>query len=585
MHKPYLFASIIIAVSVWGIASFWLISRERACQNPWQQTIRDDRALDQMTTTFPAGWQAGAPGVRRGEFSVAGGASVHMLGIASSLQLVDMPVRAGQRYCVSLRALADSPSATAIRTRWIWRNAQGVVAEHHADWQGVRRWGGADDRAPWSHYTQVDRAPETATTLDIHVEPASDDRLYLDQITVRTSLVGAQLASLPPTGIIVHPWPSPYTAAVSFSYDWETAMGGLVHSRSIDPLANLDPELRGMRMREGLTNTLELFAPYRYPATYFVNGYNFLRENRTQTRYMGNPTFGWASQANGWQSDTWVQLPWFARDPYGDTHTHPAWYFGDLIQPVRNAGHDIQSHTFSHLYGGLASPAEWRADIAAWNEIAATQGVAPAQALAFPWSSSAGMRYDTWQALEAAGYTAVTRTAWNPRLPQYHIVSADDATCRPVPGHERIMACPDYYLTVERQAGALDMLEKIRGRDGMIDFWAHTEEVVTNEQLRTWQTVVGAVAEAGDVWVASLRDITTRLQHINAVRWSVYADDITGLTLHVENPSRYHINALRLSTTMPGYVFADTRTTSTVISLQPYARTTLRIVPDDASLP
>jgi peptidoglycan/xylan/chitin deacetylase (PgdA/CDA1 family) len=575
----------LIVAGFLGVACFWLISREQTCQNPWQQTIRDDSVLDQMTTAFPAGWRAGAPGVRRGEFSVAGGASVHMLGIASSLQIVDMPVVAHQRYCVSLRALADSASATAIRTRWIWRNQQGIVAERRATWHPVRRWLGASDAAPWSHYTEIDRAPATATMLDIYVEPASDDRMYLDQIVIRTSYVGDALPDVLPHGIIVHPWPSPYTAAVSFSYDWETAMGGLIHSRSIDPLANLDPELRGLRMREGLTNTLELFAPYQYPATYFVNGYNYLYGNHNKTHYMGDPTFTWASRANGWQSDTWVQLPWFARDPFGDTQSHPAWYFGDLINPVRNAGHDIQSHTFSHLYGGLASPAEWRADVAAWNQIASTRGVAPARALAFPWSSSAGMRYDTWQVLADAGITAVTRTAWNPRLPQYHIVSAQDATCRPVPGHERIMACPDYYLTVERQAGALAMLAQIRGRDGMIDYWAHTEEVVTREQQQAWHVVVAAVAEAGDVWVATLHDITTRQQLLNSLQWSLLIDDATGRTFQVTNPSRYRLDEIRLSTSVPGYVFAETRTPAMVISLLPYARTTLRIVPDDASIP
>ena len=362
-------------------------------------------------------------------------------------------------------------------------------------------------------------------------------------------------------------------------------MGGLVHSRSIDPLANLDPELRGMRMREGLTNTLRLFAPYHFQATYFVNGYNFLDGNTARHTYMGNPTFAWASSANGWLSDAWLHVPWFSRDPYGDVRTNPAWYFGDLINPVRNAQHDIQSHTFSHFYGGLATPAEWRADIQAWNEMAATRGVAPATALAFPWSSSAGMRYETWELLAKAGYTTITRTAWNPRLPQYHIVSANEATCKPLPGHEQLLVCPDYYLTVGSRDGALALLARIRGTDGMIDFWAHTEEVVTPEQIAAWQSVVTAVAQAKDVWVAPMRVMTARQRAVAALHWQIVEDGVTARTLVVTNPATQPLTDVQLTVDWPGFVFADTRTTTRVISLLPHAHTTLRIVSDDASLP
>ncbi len=583
MNNKLLWLNILVACV--GISCFWLISREQRCQNSWQAVVRTDQALDQMDNTFPDGWVAGAPGVRRGEFSVAGGTSIHMLGIGSWLGVVDMPVVAAKPYCIALRALADSSSSTAIRTRWIWRNADGVVRERVAVWQAVRRWNGEQDTQPWSYYTQTDVAPPGATMLDIHIEPASDDRLYLDQVVVRQSILGTALPEHRDVGVRAHPWPAGYTAAVSFSYDWETAMGGLIHSRSIDPLANIDPELRGMRMRDGLTNTLRLFAPYNFQATYFVNGYNFLSGNTARAQYMGNPTFSWASAANGWLGDTWVHVPWFSRDPYGDVRTNPAWYFGDLINPVRNAHHDIQSHTFSHFYGGLATPAEWQRDIEAWNAMAATRGVAPATALAFPWSSSAGMRYETWELLAKAGYTTITRTAWNPRLPQYHIVSADEALCKPLPGHEQLMVCPDYYLTVGSRDGALALLHRIRGTDGMIDFWAHTEEVVTPEQIAAWQSVVDAVAQAKDVWVAPMREITARQRAVASLQWHVVAENSQIRTLVVSNPSALHINDVVLTVDRPGFVFADTRTPSRVISLLPHARATLRIVIDDASLP
>ena len=92
MSKKLLLFNILMACV--GISCFWLINREHHCQNWWQIELRTDQALDQMEANFPAGWVAGAPGVRRGEFSVAGGASVHMLGIGSWLGIVDKIGRA-----------------------------------------------------------------------------------------------------------------------------------------------------------------------------------------------------------------------------------------------------------------------------------------------------------------------------------------------------------------------------------------------------------------------------------------------------------------------------------------------------------
>jgi hypothetical protein len=582
LKHRFLYIGIIVGLGV-VVSLFWSITREQQCQARWQPVLLDDHALDAATDNLPTGWVAGAPGVRLGEFSVAGGHSVHMLGIGTWLGLPTIPVVAGKSYCVAARVLADSPSVTAVRTRWLWRNGATVIAERVGDWQMVRRWGGVTDQQPWSLYHQTDVAPAGATSLEVRYEPASDDRIYLDQFVVRPSYVGSALADVVPASaqfIHIRPWPAGYNAAVSFSYDWETAMGGLVHSRSNDdPLAGTDPVLRGMRMREGLTNSLKLFAPYKFVATYYVNGYNFLDGNRSKQVFMGNPIFAWATTVNGWQSNVWTQQTWFAADPHGDIQSDPAWYFGDLIGPVRNAGHDIQSHTFSHFYGGLASPTEWQTDLQAWNTLAATRNVAPATSLAFPWSSSAGMRYDSWDQLVAAGVTSLTRTSWNPRLPQYHIVTAGEARCRPLPGHEVILVCPDFYLTTAREAGALALLTDIRQRDGMIDFWSHTEEVMTPDQIATWQAVVDATAQAGDVWVASLRAIATRQQMIQMVQTKVM-QSATSPTIILTNPTMTAITDMVI-TAQPGWRFVDGQTNQVVVTLFPHTPVTLRIEPHD----
>ncbi|MFZ9858056.1 MAG: polysaccharide deacetylase [Roseiflexaceae bacterium] len=539
------------------------------CRTPLQSAILTDSAFDDVTSGLPMSWTAGAPGVRVGDFSADGlGKSVHMLGIGTWLGLPPQQVAANQPYCMRFVALADSPSMSAVRTRWIWTGADGLRVERLGDWQSVRSWAGASDNRSWSIVVDHDTAPAGATQLEVRIEPASDDRMYLDGIEFRESIVARTLDAvrMQDTPLIIRPWPAGYNAAVSFSYDWETTMGGLVHSRSIDdPNAGEDPLIRGMRMRVGLANTLELFAPHQYPATYYINGYNFLWGNKEQRIFMDNPTFAWASQANGWRNDTWMQQPWFSVDPYGDYQTHPEWYFGDLIQPVVRAGHDLQSHTFSHFYGGLATPDQWHSDLTTWNATAAERQIAPATSIAFPWSSSAGMRYDVWDKLEDAGITSLTRTSWNPRLPQYHIVSAAEARCRALPGHESIMVCPDFYLTVQSQDQALALLDRIRQQDGMIDYWAHTEEVYTSAQITAWKRVVDATASAGDVWVASLREIALRQQIVDEIDVHFVDNGERGI-FRLHNSSRHGITQLQVQLS-EGWLFDANNQTTHVVSI------------------
>jgi len=567
MQRSFLYTICVATCLV--IGGFIAITREQRCQAPWQTVLQDDRVLDGMAEGLPSGWSAGAPGVRVGTFSIDGGTSIHMMGIGTWLGLPSMQTKSGAHLCVSVRALADSVSGTQLRTRWVWKTTSGKIITQLSPWIAVRNWNGPADSAPWSTLVATTVAPPGATTVVVRIEPASDDRIYLDAIQIRTSHVGRALPLAEPAAdspLTIRPWPAGYNAAVSFSYDFESAMGGLVHSRSVDdPNAALDPLLRAARMRQGLWNSLQLYAPYHYAATYYVNGYNFLFGNAAQRQFMGNPTFTWATKANGWQSDVWATQPWFSRDPYAADGTAPYWYFADLLPPLRAAGHAVQSHTFSHFYGGYASAAEWQSDLQSWNLLASEHGIPPATSLAFPWSSSAGMSNANWDALERAGITSLTRTAWNPRLPQYHIVDAQEARCTPLPGHERILVCPDYYLTVARTPGALSLLADIRTRDGMIDFWAHTEEVTSAEQITAWQSVVDACARAKDVWVAPLADIASRQQHILSLQQTLSRDN-SGTHIRVTNPKHVALNRVVLHLA-EGWLFTSTGAAEIVIDI------------------
>jgi hypothetical protein len=288
-------------------------------------------------------------------------------------------------------------------------------------------------------------------------------------------------------------------------------MGGLVHSRSLgDPNFSEDYLLRAMRMRQGVTTTLAIFRPYGVRATYYATGYNFLLGNPERRTFMGDPTFAWATTQNRWLSDTWRTTPWFSPDPHGTLGSDPGWYFGDLVPLLQREGQAIESHTFSHLYGGLASLDEWQRDFAAWREAASERGVAPATSLAFPWSGSDGMSDAAWYLLEQQGIRSVTRTSGYNQANLFPLDARGlvaNPRCAPLPGHEAIMACPDFYLTPQRAALALEQIARTLEVSGTIDLWAHTEEVVSPAQIAAWQQVVRAAAANPQVWVAPLAEI------------------------------------------------------------------------------
>jgi peptidoglycan/xylan/chitin deacetylase (PgdA/CDA1 family) len=313
---------------------------------------------------------------------------------------------------------------------------------------------------------------------------------------------------------------------------------------------------RGLRMREGITSTLAIFQPYDVRGTFFATGYNFLLSNTTRVQFMDNPTYQWASRENRWLSDRWQQTPWFAPDPYGTAQSHPAWYFGDLVPILQQAGQDIQSHTFSHFYGGFVGPDDWRADFAAWDAVAARHGVPSARVLAFPWSSSGGMSDANWRVLQQEGIQAVTRLS---HQTQYNLFPRDERglaqepRCRPVPGHEQILACPDFYLTPASAERAITQIDLALDAGGMIDIWSHSEEVVTPEQRAAWQQVVRYAATRPGLWVAPLREITAWQQALEAVTLEVQAVPASGeaaeaapLTFRVHNGSRRRLEGLTL---------------------------------------
>ena len=526
---------------------------------------------------LPAGWSAAAPGVElqgsqgKGFDYNGDGRALQLIGIGNVVQTPPIAVQSGAVYCFAGRALTDSAKQSATRLRLIfdWRDAQNrSLGKNMTDWQPVVLWRQAAPPDDWSAIGGAFGAPASATTLRILLQPASDDRVYLDAMHVQAggrrlgtddweSSATAQLPIPNSQSLIaINPWPNGYRAAASFSFDWETAMGGLIHSRSVDdPNAGVDWQLRAMRMRQGVTTTLDLFRPYGIRATYYANGYNFLLGNTERRQFMNNPIFAWAehTKSKKWPNDLWASTPWFANHPYGTVASDPIWYFGDLIPVLLKARQDIQSHTFSHLDGGLATQPEWISDLQAWRTVASERDVAPARSLAFPWSSSAGMSDADWDALEAAGITSITRTKLG--QPQYALASPADPHCRPIPGHERILACPDFYLhSQETAAQAIKLIDHTLAVSGTIDLWAHTEEVTSPDQIAAWNQVVSYAAQqrdAGALWIAPLAEIADWQAAVSEVSirepGARSQKSAAPITFQLKNNSKLDLNKLTIT--------------------------------------
>jgi hypothetical protein len=134
------------------------------------------------------------------------------------------------------------------------------------------------------------------------------------------------------------------------------------------------------------------------------------------------------------------------------------------------------------------------------------------------------MSDENWRALEQAGISSVTRTNWS--QPNYQLADRARWRCQPVPGHEQIMACPDFYMIagrdtppsagiVQAHAGggrdeAIRQIDAAIAAGGMIDVWAHTEEATAPEQIADWRAVIAHAAQArdaGQLWIAPLAEI------------------------------------------------------------------------------
>jgi peptidoglycan/xylan/chitin deacetylase (PgdA/CDA1 family) len=405
-------------------------------------------------------------------------------------------------------------------------------------------------------------APERAAYLRLELRSVDDPG--------STTILRVREPVLTESRVYVEPHPNGAQASVAFSFDWETAMGGAIHSKGNEVH---DPEAaaaHGLAMREGADWLADLFRQHDLGATFYATGYNLLDSNTERLKFNGDPTYQWASPDNGWATDYWLTHPWFSDDPFSTFETHPAWYFGDQTRRLLADGHEIAPHTFAHIYVRGANPAEIATDLDTWIEVGTEAGVPAPSTFAFPWRSSNSLTKEFYDALHERGIRAVTRIYPLDMKDLYVLSNAVVYTdVRQPQVYPAVAIMPDFLLGApaesagEEVGGApvgldegLAVLREAISRRGTTSFWTHPEQLADDPALAAeraaWEGVVRAAAEERDkgrLRVDTVEAITAYQRDIQSVTASFVAGSNGPDYLYVENNSGKALDGVTLTLT------------------------------------
>ncbi len=392
-----------------------------------------------------------------------------------------IPIQAGDGYRLSAHVLLAPDMSAQVSVRLLWQDAM------------QRPINDTVQSLPVGVAVRESAAPARATFVTV-------------ALTIPVGALVDTVRLQPQDGARLDALPNYARAALAFSFDFETAMGGLIHTRGGTTDHDVaDAEARGLAMRTGANFLRRLFAAYDTRATFYVNGYNFLTGNTQHRQFVGNPTYRrYTAKAAGFASDYWTTHPWYGDDPFGTEETNPAWYFGSLTKQLAQDGHDIESHTFGHLFlhSGI-TPKELDDDLTAWDTVAKENGYAPAHSFAFPWRASNSVTAEYYAVLAKHGITNVTR---------FYDIQPGTVEMQTVPVYPQMHVVPDQEL-IDRQGdeqAAQRGIDMALATGGVFSLWAHPESIATPAAQAIWGRVVAYAADRRSLglWVAPVTTIT-----------------------------------------------------------------------------
>lgn len=143
---------------------------------------------------------------------------------------------------------------------------------------------------------------------------------------------------------------------------------------------------RGYGNRIGAEKILIILGKYDIRATWFCTGHVLMKGNENRNIYRTNKTLPYALPEAGFtDAVTWRRIkPNFYHDPFSNYKKNPYYYMGDLTEKIKEQGHDIQCHSFSHPYISMEDPEIVKADLEEWQNLSVKNGFGKSIVFAFP---------------------------------------------------------------------------------------------------------------------------------------------------------------------------------------------------------
>ncbi len=483
-------------------------------------------------------------------------------------------VRPASTYRYSLYTGGQQPVVSGssngrAHMRFLWLDA----SLRTLSWQDSPEWDVSASSSADLFHAGAYQAPEGSRYMRFEVWNVGSNPIVVSQPVVSQA------------GVYVEQLPNGTEGAIAFSFDWESAMGGPVHSIGMEQHNAASAAEHGVRMRQGADWLNNLFVSKGISATFYATGYNLIDGNTGRRTFSGDPTYDWASPKYGWASDYWLTHKWFSDDPYSTAKEQPAWYFGDQARTLMAAGHEIGTLTFGHIYVRGSNPSQLATDLDQWLSSARAIGMPQPTTFAFPWRSSNSISSDFYDVLYERGIRAVTRL-YAPDLQDLYAIGAPlvYTDVRQPTVYSNIQVMPDFLLgapslTASEEAdgagiglqAGLEVITQTLARRGTTSFWNHPEQLGDDPSLagarQAWGGVVSAAVKERDngrLWISTVANITAYERDIFSVTASLGKGflGLGGWKLTVRNDSGRELSGVTL--TLPGEVSSASSADATV---------------------
>jgi peptidoglycan/xylan/chitin deacetylase (PgdA/CDA1 family) len=215
-------------------------------------------------------------------------------------------------------------------------------------------------------------------------------------------------------------------------------------------------------------------------------------------------------------------------------------------------GHEIESHTFGHLYVRGTTPDELERDLREWNQAAEALGLPPARSFAFPWKSSNSVKEPHYERMVDVGITSLTR--------MYSLRQGAEFELDEVDGMPGLLIYPDRIIESNADGAAVGRrtIDEVLLRRGYTSLWTHPEAVVDPAEVTAWREVIdyAAAARARGLWVTGLVEILERVRAGRQVELVALRDGPATL-LVLENTAREPVRGIVAELTHAGeYIYA-----------------------------